>query len=254
MAGKHGKLRARCRSLYSTCTALRNVASNKDGAQPHDLGLEHFELVSDEGVSLEAPTDEGSDGTEATDRAGSALEDHPARSDPVPVDPSSILEALLFVGGGPVSAEQAAKLIRGVGPKQVEQLLGALDDQYHSESRPYRIVATAKGYCLQLLGQYDRIVDRLYHRQRAIRISPAAVEVLALIAYRQPINRQSVESLRGADCGGILRQLVRRGLLRLERNGTTSRDVLYHTTDRFLEVFSLADLEELPRAEDLETL
>lgn len=225
----------------------------------HDLGLEHFELVSDEGVSLEAPPvpEQVGDKAEGVSRDAAARvpaerrrRDAPA----VPLAPWTILEALLFVGNGPISAEQAAKLVRGVRPEHVEPLIAELDDRYQNEGRPYRIVASADGYRLKLSGQYDRIVDRLYHRQRAVRISPAAVEVLALIAYRQPINRQTVENLRGADCGGILRQLLRRGLLRIERDGTAGRDVLYHTTDRFLEVFSLERLEELPRAEDLETL
>lgn len=231
------------------------ASTNKPDARPHHLGLEHFELVSDGGLSLEEPAPSPPDGGEPDFelRAPRNGDDHSAR-EPVPVVPTSILEALLFVGSGPITAEETAKLIRGVRPEHVEKLVRQLDDLYQHEGRPYRIVASADGYRLKLSNQYDRIIDRLYHRQRTFRISPAATEVLALIAYRQPINRQSVESLRGADCGGILRQLVRRGLLRIERNGSASRDVLYETTDRFLEVFCLERLDELPRAEDLETL
>jgi segregation and condensation protein B len=236
------------------------LASDKHDVHTHDLGLEHFELVSDEGVSLDAPPPLSGDAraadADSPDATGRPAPPELLRngSAAVPVLPSSILEALLFVGNGPISAEQAAKLIRGVRPEHVEQLVADLDHRYQDDDRPYRIVASADGFRLKLSGQFDRIVDRLYHRRRAVRISPAAVEVLALVAYRQPINRQTVENLRGADCGGILRQLVRRGLLRIERNGTTSRDVLYHTTDRFLEVFCLERLDELPRAEDLDTL
>jgi segregation and condensation protein B len=108
---------------------------------------------------------------------------------------------------------------------------------------------------LVLAPEFRRVADRLYGSpEREARLSQAAIEVLALVAYRQPVTRQEVDGLRGTNSGALLRQLVRRDLIAITRGHTGSRDVFYSTTERFLEVFRLSDLEELPRSQDLDRL
>jgi len=98
------------------------------------------------------------------------------------------------------------------------------------------------------------VLERLYGSTREARLSPAALDVLALVAYRQPVSRQEVESLRGCDSAGPLRQLVRLGLVALQRGEADHREVLYGTTPRFLTLFQLRSLDDLPRTEELERL
>ena len=108
---------------------------------------------------------------------------------------------------------------------------------------------------LTLRPRYRQVVDRLYGGTREARLSPAALDVLALVAYRQPATKQEVDSLRGAESGALLRQLVRRGLIAVvQRADAEQRAVAYGTTGRFLELFGLSGLEDLPRTQDLQQL
>jgi segregation and condensation protein B len=93
--------------------------------------------------------------------------------------------------------------------------------------------------------------DRYQRRIRAARLSPAAIEVLAMVAYRGPLTADEVSRLRGTPSGHILRQLVQRQLLRIERGEDKPRKAIYHTTQRFLSVFGLASINDLPKSEEL---
>ncbi len=98
-------------------------------------------------------------------------------------------------------------------------------------------------------------LDKLYGATREARLSPAAIDVLALVAYRQPATKPEIDSLRGADSGALLRQLVRRGLIAVVHRGEAGhREVSYGTTARFLEMFGLSSVEDLPQTQDLQRL
>ena len=92
------------------------------------------------------------------------------------------------------------------------------------------------------------MLDRLYGSLREARLSPAALDVLSLVAYRQPVTRQEVENLRGVECASVLRHLVRFGLISLQRGQDKPGEVCYSTTSRFLQMFQLRSLEDLPNA------
>ena len=94
--------------------------------------------------------------------------------------------------------------------------------------------------------------NRFYGRIRQARLSQAAIDVLAIVAYHQPLTSEQISRLRGKPSGHVLAQLVRRGLLRIERQQTERRTAQYFTTDRFLRLFSLEGLDDLPQSEDLE--
>jgi segregation and condensation protein B len=165
-----------------------------------------------------------------------------------------ILEALLFVGGAPLSAERACETIRGLTPGQFRQALDALNRDYRLQGRPYRIQPRDHGYELVVQPRYRSVQERLYGSVREARLSPQALDVLALVAYRQPVARKEVESLRGADSGSVLRQLVRLGLIAVTRGEAEQREVCYITTPRFLSLFQLRSLDDLPRPQDLQRL
>jgi segregation and condensation protein B len=165
-----------------------------------------------------------------------------------------IIEALLFLGGPPLSAVGACEHIRGLTPAQFVQTIDQLNRDYRAQGRPYRIQPKEQGFELTLLPKFRPVLDRLYGSLREARLSPAALDVLALVAYRQPVTRQEVESLRGMECTSVLRQLVRYGLIALQRGQGQPGDVCYSTTARFLQMFQLRSLEDLPRTQDLQRL
>lgn len=183
------------------------------------------------------------------------LEADASADDACPISPSSILEALLFVGNRdrrPVSAKQAADLMRGVEPAEIPSLVDALNRRYQQSGCPYHVVSEGSGYRLTLHQSLGAVRNRFLGRIRETRLSQAAVDVLAVVAYRQPITGEEVSQARGKPSGRLLGQLVRRGLLRLDRPDPTTRAAHYRTAGRFLRLFGLRSLKDLPQTEDLD--
>jgi segregation and condensation protein B len=172
---------------------------------------------------------------------------------PPPVE--RLVEAMVFLGGPPLTAARAAEAVRGLLPEQFEAAVEGLNRAYRAEGRPYHIQAREQGYQLVLRPRFRGVVDRLFGSPREARLTPQALDVLALVAYRQPMTRAEVEALRGADSSGPLRQLVRLGLVAVQRGGAgEGREVAYSTTPRFLTLFRLRNLDDLPRAQDLQRM
>jgi segregation and condensation protein B len=179
--------------------------------------------------------------------------DVPGPAAPPPVE--RIVEALLFVGGPPLTAIRAGQAIRGLTPAQLTQAVDTLNQEYRRQGRPYAIQTQEQGYVLALRPSYRPVMEKLYGTAREARLSPAAIDVLALVAYRQPASKQEIDSLRGADSGALLRQLVRRGLIAVVHRGEAAqREVAYGTTARFLEMFGLSNVDDLPQTQDLQRL
>src|SRR5262245_27296515 len=118
-----------------------------------------------------------------------------------------ILEALLFVGGAPLTAARACETVRGLTAEQFALAVASLNRAYRAQGRPYRAVPGEHGYELALCPAFRAVRDRLHGGAREARLSPTALDTLALVAYRQPVTRQEVDSLRGADSLMLLRQL-----------------------------------------------
>jgi segregation and condensation protein B len=172
-----------------------------------------------------------------------------------PPDPLRIIEALLFVGGPPLSAVRAAEIIRSLTPAQFLQAIDTLNRAYRDQGRPYAIVPQGQGHVLTLRPRFRGVIDKLYGGVREARLSTVALDVLSLVAYRQPASKQEIDSLRGAESGPLLRQLVRRGLITVvQRAEAATREVLYGTTPRFLELFDLRSLDDLPRTQDVQQI
>jgi len=168
-----------------------------------------------------------------------------------PPPPQRIVEALLFAGGQPLTAERVAAAVRGFPADEFRHAIDTLARDYRRQNRPYAIQATAQGYVLALKPRYQTLVDRLSGAPREARLSRPAVEVLSLIAFRQPVTRAEIDSQRGSDSGALVRQLVRLGLIVADSGAT---DATYSTTPRFLELFGLQSLDDLPRTDDLQLL
>ncbi len=166
-----------------------------------------------------------------------------------------VIEALLFVGGSPLTPDRAATAVRGLTAQQFSEAVDALNQAYRRQGRPYAIQPRDQGYLLVLRTPFRGVLDRLYGQAREARLSAAAVDVLSLVAYRQPVTKQEVDSIRGVESGTILRQLVRRGLIAVVQRGQSNqREVSYGTTARFLQLFKLRNLDDLPRTQDLDKI
>lgn len=209
----------------------------------------------DRNLSTEAATDTPAWQTDVGEltTAPSASADTAAPAVPPPV--VRILEALFFVGGLPLTAERACEIVRGLTPAQFAESVEALNQDYRLQGRPYFIQGQEPGFILALRPRCRPLLDRLFGQVREARLSPAAIDVLSLVAYRQPATKQEIDSIRGAESGSLLRQLVRRGLITVVQRGEAGqREVAYGTTPRFLELFGLHSLEDLPQTQDLQTL
>jgi segregation and condensation protein B len=194
--------------------------------------------------------DEAIDNQPAADEQPSLIS---AAEDTCPLSPRSILEAMLFVGNRdnkPLSAVKAAELMRDVTPEEIPPLVDELNRSYLTNNCPYQIISEGDGYRLTLGKSYFALQNRFYGRIREARLSQAAIDVLAIIAYRQPLIGEQVSRLRGKPSSHILAHLVRRGLLRIERPDPKRRTPHYYTTDRFLKLFNLQSIEDLPRSEE----
>lgn len=208
-----------------------------------------------EAVPAESPAGDGSDpnspesGAE-THRSEDATEDD---SDQRPATPEGILEAILFLGhpqNEPLSSRMIAGYLRGVSPNEVDQMVAELNAGYAEQNAPYEIVSIGTGYRMTLKEEFVRLREVFYGRVREAKLTQAAVDLLAIVAYNQPVTSDNVERLRGQPCGAILAQLVRRELLRVDYTNDKPRKKMYRTTDRFLDLFGLDSLEDLPSHED----
>ena len=158
-----------------------------------------------------------------------------------------ILEALLLVTDRPLDAPRIASVLPRVTAAQVPALIDALNQKYAETGRSFRVREIAGGYRLYTLPEYQTYVEALAVTTREARLSQAALETLAVIAYRQPVARGDIEYVRGCDCDGVLRTLLTRRLIAIKgRSNAPGRPLLYATTDRFLAHFGLAKIDDLP--------
>ena len=238
---------------------------------PEQMGLsEFYRPEGDEGTSLDelsgayvelihAGDDPYSASTETEPSVVS--EEAPVIPEPITVavsaeeeaelSPKSILEAMLFVGdpnGRPLIAAQVAKMMRGVSVQEIDDLISDLNCAYQDAGSVYEIRRQDAGYVMALRDQYDGLRERFYGTVRETKLSQVAIDVLAVVAYNQGISRQEIDAMRDQSSGSVLSQLVRRHMLRLERTEEKPRKTIYFTTDRFLQVFGLEDIEDLPQA------
>ena len=170
-----------------------------------------------------------------------------------PPTPRQIIEACLFVGGAALTSKRLSGILRGeFDTDYVDREIDELNRLYAAENRPYEIRMGEGGDRLTLRDDFERIRHKVYGLgPKEVRLSQEALEVLAVVAYHQPIKQSRVEELGKPGCGPVLRQLVRRELIAVERDPAHPRDVNYKTTARFLSLFDIRSLDELPRHEQV---
>lgn len=168
------------------------------------------------------------------------------------ITPQSILEAILFVGhpqSEPLSSQQIAGLMRGVTADEVDDLVRELNEAYDAEVAPYRAISRGAGYLLELKEEFAALREKFYGRIKEVRLTQGAIDVLAIIAYNQPISLQEIDRIRGRSSGALVSQLVRRDILAFERAEVKGTKPTYRTTERFLDLYGLDSLGDLPQVD-----
>ena len=165
---------------------------------------------------------------------------------------AKLIEAALFAASRPLTADDLVLLETGLTDAAVRAAIGEVNDLYQNESHGVALVHLAHGWQFVTRPEYVEAIERAQLAQRTRRLSPAALETLAIVAYRQPVGRLEVEEIRGVDSGAVLEKLLERGLLEVVSRGDgLGRPLLYGTTPQFLDLLGLADLDALPRLDEL---
>lgn len=163
----------------------------------------------------------------------------------------SVVEAVLFASDEPLSVERLANIVEAT-VKQVRQNIETLNNKYQANNNAFRIEQIAGGYQMLTLSPYNHWLKKLLRERSDNKLSPAALETLAIIAYKQPVMRADIEAIRGVTAGELIRGLMYKGLVKIVgRAEVLGRPMLYGTTKRFLEIFGLNSLKDLPKVEEL---
>ena len=167
-------------------------------------------------------------------------------------DLKNIIESLVCVADEPLTVDRFKKIITGAESRELRSALGELASDYETRQGGFYLNEVAGGYQIRTRPEYKEYIKRML-QPKPLRLSKAALETLAIIAYKQPVIRSDVEHIRGVDCGGVLRVLLERKFIRvLGRKEIPGRPLIYATTKRFLEVFDLKNLKDLPTPKEIE--
>jgi segregation and condensation protein B len=162
------------------------------------------------------------------------------------------IEAVLYLAREPVSSRKIAQLVNLADGTEARTLVRQLNRVFDESESAFRVEEVAGGFQLMTRPQFGPWLRRLLQKPVETRLSPPALETLAVVAYRQPVLRAEVDAIRGAQSGDILRQLMDRDLVRISgRADELGHPLVYGTTKRFLQIFGLRQLDDLPRAEAL---
>ena len=165
---------------------------------------------------------------------------------------AKLLEAALFASARPVTIDELTALDADASTEDVTAALAELREHYDGDGHGVELMEVGVGWQILTRPEYTEAIERAQLAARPHRLSAAALETLAIIAYRQPIGRAEIEEIRGVSVGGMLKSLHDRGLIEVTgRAEGLGRPLLYGTTPVFLEQFALRHLEELPRADEL---
>ncbi|MCA6079421.1 MAG: SMC-Scp complex subunit ScpB [Endomicrobium sp.] len=167
---------------------------------------------------------------------------------------SQILEALLFASERPLSLKELKELIKADYPDtdNVENILNDLKEKYAGLNKPYEIKFVAGGWTFATKPEYSPWIKKLLKEKSVLKLSPSALETLAVIAYKQPITRAEIDEIRGVESSGVIDTLLERRLIKIVgKKEALGKPLLYGTTQDFLKHFGLAHLSELPLIEDM---
>ena len=166
-----------------------------------------------------------------------------------------IIEALLFAAPEPLTMSRIKTIIPGTDTKDIMESIGELQKDYEGDARAFQIVEVANGWQITSKPDYAIWVDKLFESRTKARLSRAAMETLAVVAYKQPVVRSTIEAIRGVNVDGVLRTLMERDLVRIVgRADGPGRPLLFGTTKEFLLRFGISRVSDLPKMEEIDDL
>ena len=174
----------------------------------------------------------------------------------------SVIEALIFSSDDVISSEEIIRAIKGidgedslVSEEEIEETIELLNKNYEEQSLSFRILRIANGYLFATTKDYSKYVGYLSSEKSKRRLSQAALETLSIIAYKQPITKPEIESIRGVNSDYILNTLLEKNLVTISgRAESVGRPLLYSTTEEFLKYFGLNKLTDLPKPREIEEI
>ena len=191
---------------------------------------------------------------EEFDQAVESSEETPEISSEGGFEPTmeSVVEAILFASDEPLSAARLVSVVEAGGVKQIRQCVESLNEKYKQGGFAFRIEEIAGGYQMMTLSPFNHWLKKLLRVRTDTKLSPAGLETLAIIAYKQPVMRADIEAIRGVATGEVIRSLMYKGLVKIiGRAEVLGRPMLYATTKKFLETFGLNTIKDLPKIEEL---
>ena len=181
-----------------------------------------------------------------------SAEDAGAAAEELPPVNLPLLEALLLSTHHPLTAGRLGELLGLSATRPVRAAIKELNQQYESSGRSFRVEQVAGGYQILTLPEFGDHLKKLHQKEADAKLTKPALETLAIVAYKQPILRADVEAIRGCACGETIRSLMEKHLVKIAgRAEEPGRPILYGTTKRFLELFGLNSLKDLPQPENL---
>ncbi len=170
-------------------------------------------------------------------------------------DVKKISEALLFSSARPLTVKEINRVLKGIKPSLIKKAVTDLSEEYKNSGRSFAIREIAGGYELSTLEDYFVWIKRLEKERKKRQASMAALETLAILAYKQPVTKVEIEEIRGVDVTAIIATLLDRGLIKIVgKKDVPGRPLLYGTTKKFLEYFGLKSLGELPDINEIKSL
>ncbi len=196
-------------------------------------------------------SDECPDAVEQDGVLGDA-QDEPCQDSSIEISTRSIVEAVLFATDTPLPVSKLAQIVGTGDAREMRKYIAALNEQYEVARASFRVEEVAGGFQMLTLPAYHKWVGKLMTVRRETKLTGAALETLAVIAYKQPALRADIEAVRGVAVGDMVNRLREMGLVKIVgRAEIVGRPMLYGTTKKFLEVFGLASLKDLPTVESL---
>jgi segregation and condensation protein B len=189
---------------------------------------------------------------EVTEEAAESQEPSAEDAGFVGVTREQVVEALIFSSDAPLPASKLAHVVGGLSADDVRDIVEGLNQKYRQIDCSFQIEEIGGGYQMLTLPEYAMYLQRLYKVRSESKLSGAALETLAVVAYKQPVLRAEVEAVRGVSCGEMIRALMEREMVKIVgRAEELGRPMLYGTTKRFLEIFGLGSLDDLPKVPEL---
>jgi segregation and condensation protein B len=244
-----------------------NITAEEDFQQaqqkPEDLSEESIGISLDPDLDIQEPEiDDTSDAAESIEDG--ELQTPEKRPEPAPlprtlktdegheVTLESVVEAILFASDEPITPNRLVNILEVGSVKQIRESVEHLNEKYKEANSAFRIDQIAGGFQMMTLDAYNHWLKKLIRVRTENKLTQASLETLAIIAYKQPIIRADVEAIRGVGSGEMIRGLMHKGMVKIAgRAEILGRPLLYGTTKKFLDVFGLNTIKDLPKAEEL---